>query len=261
VLYLILKNLLLPPVGLFLLILLGVMWWRRPWLGRGLVLLSVSALLVLSLPVVSAQLLAGLEPFPGLTADDLRNPTAEAIVVLGAGRYANAPEYGSDDIGAVSLQRVRYAAWLQHRTGLPLFITGGSPPNEYPPLAHLMRRALEQEFGVPVSGVEDQSQNTLENARNSAALLARHDIGHVFLVSHAWHLPRAVEAFENAGIRVTPAPTAFAHPKGFGPEISDFLPGIRALTGSYYAIHEYLGRIWYRLRGYAEGPLSVAIRH
>lgn len=247
-LYLILKNLLLPPIGLFLLILLGVMWWRRPLLGRGLVLLSVSALLILSLPVVAARLLAGLETFPGLTADDLRRPEAEAIVVLGAGRYTNAPEYGGDDIGALTLQRIRYAAWLQHRTGLPLLITGGSPADEYPPLAHLMRQVLEQEFGVPVSGVEDKSQNTLENARFSAELLARNGIGHVLLVSHAWHLPRAVEAFENAGIRVFPAPTAFAHREGLGPKFSDFIPGVRALTGSYYAIHEYLGRIWYRVR-------------
>ena len=51
---------------------------------------------------------------------------AGAIVVLGGGRYDEAPEYGDDTISLAGLRRVRYAAVLQRRTGLPVLVSGGS---------------------------------------------------------------------------------------------------------------------------------------
>ena len=244
--YHLIKALLLPPVGLLWPILLGVLWWRHPF-GRGLVLAGALGLLILSLPIVPARLMALLEPYPALTPADLERPRVQAIVVLGAGRYTDAPEYGHDDLGPLTLQRVRYAAWLQRRTGLPLVVCGGSPPGEYPPLARIMARVLEQEFGVAVAAVEDRSQTTRENARFGAALLREHGWRRIWLVSHAWHLPRAVAAFREAGIEVTPAPTAFIHREDPGTQPGDFLPSAKAWTGSYYALHELIGRLWYLL--------------
>lgn len=248
-LYSLIKSLILPPVGLILLILLGVLWWRRPLLGRGLVLLGASALLLLSLPMVSHRLMQPLEPYPALTEQDLMHPAAQAIVLLGAERYTDATEYGGDSIGPISLQRARYAAWLQRRSGLPLFVTGGSPPHEDPPIGLLMSRVLEQEFQVPVTQVERHSLNTQENAAFTAPILRRERISRIYLVTSAWHLPRAVRAFEQEGIQVTPAPTAFEQRNpSEGPMPQDFFPGPRSLYRSYYAIHEYLGRIWYAVR-------------
>ena len=248
-LYLALKSLLLPPVGLFLLLLAGIIWWRRPLLGRGLVLVSALMLLLLSLPPVYGRLMSGLEPYPALDSAALKQPEAQAIVVLGAGRYTRAPEFGgNDDIGSFTLQRVRYAAWLQRRTGLPLYVSAGSLPGESPPLGQLMQRVLEREFRVPVRATETESRTTRENARYTARLLRNGQIDHIFLVSHAWHLPRAVKAFENAGLRVTPAPTVFVHRPGGTTKTSDFVPTVQALVGNHYAIHEYLGRAWYFLK-------------
>jgi len=248
-LYLALKSLLLPPIGLFLLLLLGIIWWRRPLLGRGLVLMSTLGLLLLSLPPVYGWLMSGLEPYPAIDGAVLQHHPAQAIVVLGAGRYTRAPEFGgSDDIGAFTLQRVRYAAWLQRRTRLPLYVSAGSLPGEFPPLGELMRRALEREFQIPVRATEVRSRTTRENARYTAQLLKDEQINHIFLVSHAWHLPRAVEAFEHAGLQVTPAPTVFVHRPGGTTKASDFVPSVQALVGSHYAVHEYLGRAWYSLQ-------------
>ncbi len=247
--YTLLKALALPPVSLFLLILLGVLWWRRPLLGRGLVFLCALLLLTLSLPIVSHRLMEPLEPYPALGAADIQRSGARAIVLLGAGRYTDAVEYGGDSIGPISLQRVRYAAWLQRRTGLPLIVSGGSPSHEDPPVGRLMAEVLEKEFRIPVSTVEDHSQTTRENAANTASILRQGGIQRIFLVSSAWHLPRAVRAFEREGIEVTPAPTVF-ETRHFadGPVPQDFLPGPKALHRSYYAIHEYLGRLWYEIR-------------
>lgn len=161
-LYQILKSLVLPPTGWVLLILLGALAGRRRY-GRALVVLGAFGILLLSLPIVAARLLAGLESYPALTLADLEASSAQAIVVLGADRYSEAPEYGRDDIGPFTLQRLRYAAWLQRHTGLPLIVSGGSPPDEFPPLGQIMRAVLEQEFQIPVTAVEDVSRTTAEN--------------------------------------------------------------------------------------------------
>lgn len=247
-LYALAKSLILPPVGLFLLILLGVKWWRNR-LGRSLVLLSTLLLIGLSLPVVSHRLMEPLEPYPALTGADVVAARPQAIVVLAAGRYTGAPEYGGDSIGAITLQRIRYAAWLQRRTRLPLIVSGSSPSHLQPATASLMRDVLEQEFRVPVAAVEDRSRNTLENAVFTAETLQDMKLERILLVSSAWHLPRAVEAFERHGLRVTPAPTVFeTRDSSDGLQADDFFPGVASLQRSYLAIHEYLGRIWYRLR-------------
>ena len=246
--YAVIKTLALPPVSLFILILLGSMWWRRP-LGRFLVTLSVLLLLVLSLPIVSHRMMEPLEPYPALTRNDLQTSDARAIVVLAAGRYTGAPEYGGDSIGATTLQRIRYAAWLQRQTGLPLIVSGSSPTHKQPPTGHLMRNVLVNEFQVPVAAVEDRSRNTLENAAFTADILRDMNVEHVMLVSSAWHLPRAVAEFERYDLTITPAPTVFeTRDSSDGLEPDDFFPGVGSLSRSYLAIHEYLGRIWYGIR-------------
>lgn len=251
-LYALTKSLLLAPVSLFLLILAGGIAWRRPW-ARTLVVLASLILLVLSLPIVSHTLMIPLEPYPALAPDKLRDTNAQAIVVLAAGRYTDAPEYGGDTIGAIGLQRTRYAAHLQRYTGLPLIISGGSPAHEDPPTGRLMGRVLQQEFRVPVDAVEDRSHNTRENAAFTADLLHRRGIDRILLVTSAWHVPRAATEFERNGIEVIPAPTVFeSRSPDDGVQFEDFLPGAQSLIRSYFAIHEYLGRLWYSLRPHSD---------
>ena len=54
-----------------------------------------------------------------------------------------------------------------------------------------MKQVLEREFQVPVTWVEETSRNTLENARGSFQVLGAAGIRRVYLVTHAWHMPRA----------------------------------------------------------------------
>jgi uncharacterized SAM-binding protein YcdF (DUF218 family) len=191
----------------------------------------------------------GLEPYPALEPAALRETGAEAILVLGSERYAWAPEYGGDTVGGRTLQRLRYGAFLHRETGLPVYVSAGSPAGESPPLGRLMAGVLAQEYGIEAAGVEDRSPTTWENAMFSAPLLRRAGVERVLLVTHAWHLPRAVEAFERMGVQVIPAPTSFAHREGAGESTyRDWLPSAGAFLQSYLAIHEYLGRAWYQLK-------------
>ena len=92
-----------------------------------------------------------------------------------------------------------------------------------------MQAAL-REFGVSATWVEEGSNNTLENARLTSAMLERAGIKTIYLVTHAWHMPRARMAFERAGFNVIPAPTAYRTHVRVTP--LDFVPNARALEDS-----------------------------
>lgn len=236
---------LLPPLDLLLIGAFGLWLLRaRPRLGRSLIALALAGLCLLSLPVVADRLLAWLEPYPALDASRL--PHADAIVILGAGTYFDAPEYGGDTINGLALQRLRYGARLARQTGLPILVTGGSPAGGQPE-GRLMQAALEQDFGVTVRWVETHSRTTWNNAHNSRRLLQPFGIRRIYLVTHAWHLPRAVYAFERAGFEVIPAGTIYSLARNTRPV--DFIPHPRALQSSYFALHEGIGLIWYWLKG------------
>lgn len=234
---------LLPPVNLLLLGAFGL-WWlgRRPRLGRKVLVLAFLGFWLFCTPYVAGRMLAALEvPYAPVKGDE-----AEAIVVLGGGLCSGSVEFGEPySLNNRTLERVRYGAWLHRKTGKPLLVTGGGPDGRATE-GPLMRAALEREFGVPVDWVEDRSANTRENARFSAPLLKASGVRRIYLVSHAWHLPRAIPEFEREGLVVVPAGTGF-QPAG-DPELFDFLPNASALMSSYYACHEWIGWAWYRIR-------------
>lgn len=238
----ILAGLILPPTGLLLAALFGALVWRSygRWRGRfGALLLgaSLSLLIVLSIPAVGQRLLASLERYPPVTGEHLTG--VQAIVVLGGGTYRAAPEYGGDTVNSFSLERVRYAAKLARESKLPILVTGGLI-NGVRAEAELMREVLANEFGVPVRWVEAASLDTADNARLSAEMLKAAGVTRVALVSHGWHLPRAVPLFEREGLTVVPAPTRFSTG-----HVLAWIPG--DLRDSRIALHEYLGRAVQRL--------------
>ena len=172
---------------------------------------------------------------------------ADAIVILGGGTYFRAPEYaGRDTISAQTLVRLRYGARLQRETGKPILVTGGKPLGNSTAEAAQMREVLEQDFQVPVSWTEEASANTFENAHNSFRILQGAGIHKIYLVTHAWHMPRAAEIFRRAGFTVIEAPTAFT--TRYRVDLLAFMPNAEALRDFSYFVHELTGLLWYRIR-------------
>jgi uncharacterized SAM-binding protein YcdF (DUF218 family) len=230
-----LTVLVLPPVGPLLLVLFGAALLRRaPRAGRAAVWGGALLLLVLSLPVVSVSLQCLLHDSPAL---DLSRPTgAQAIVILGGGIRRDAQEYGGDTVSLLSLERVRYGALVARKTGLPILVTGGVVL-EGEAEGVVMRRVLEQEFGVPVRWVESRSRNTHENAFFSAPILAQAGVRRILLVGHAVDMRRARAEFVGAGLEVAPAPTDIPNPDFTW---RDLIPGMAALQDSHWALYELL---------------------
>jgi uncharacterized SAM-binding protein YcdF (DUF218 family) len=258
ILYTTLKLLLLPP-GIILVLMLGAFFLVRGTLGRTLLLVAWSVLLIMSIPAFSESLLASRQVYDAIPPRQLDATGADAIVVLAAGVYGDAGEYGESVVDAVTFERLRYAAFLHRKTGLPIFVTGGGAPQAS---AVLMKKSLRDELGVPTEGVEDLSSSTWENAALIAPMLRAAGIRRPLLVTHAWHMPRGVLVFEHLGFDVVPAPTGFVRAPGdesasVQRRFSDWLPQASAFIISYYAIHELIGSIFYDFRVFMTEPVPT----
>jgi uncharacterized SAM-binding protein YcdF (DUF218 family) len=232
----------LPPVLLLLLAILGgalaARGRRRAGLGAAMAALAV---LLLATPAVAGLLRWSLER--EVTRGAVAPGVPGAIIVLGAelhqGRGGPAP-------GPMSLMRLREGARLHRITGLPLLVTGGIVSPGAPPLATLMARSLTEDFGTPPRWIESGATDTRENAIFSAAVLAHEGIGTAYVVTHGWHLPRALAAFGRAGLTALPIAVEATAPRA--PAASDWLPRPDHLMESWLALREWAGRLVYALR-------------
>lgn len=210
--------------------------------------LALLGLYALSIPVTARCLMGMVEIYPALTAQDIKTSSAQAIVVLGADRYA-APEYAGMTLSPFALERLRYGAYLHRQTGLPLVLSGGDPFNEGISEAVLMQQSLLDDFRISQVLIEGKSTTTAENAFFTKKLLAAQGIDRVYLVTHASHMPRAVQIFKQAGFTVIPAPLHFLSLSARDNRgLLGWLPSARYLERSNLALHELLGRAWYSLR-------------
>lgn len=247
-LYEVIKALALPPGSLIVLLVAGLLLVAIGLRRLGLVLLAAGtvAFYLLATPLVAVALGHLAQTDRPLSTADRAN--AQAIIVLSAGLFPYAPEYpGGNAVDETTLARLAYAAYLKRLTELPILVSGGSFREAEGPLAELMKRTLENSFGIEVAWTEDKSRDTFENAHFSAEILKRENITRILLVTHAAHMPRAIKLFEREGLTVIPAPTGFTAPsKNY---IGILVPRQSALATSYYAIYELLGSLWYALNG------------
>lgn len=244
-----LAALALPPAGPLLLAALGwLIVRRRRWFGSLLLALGLAALWLLSCHAIAVQLSQGLLRSvpalpPATVAEHLKFQQVQAIVVLGGGVQARVPELDGPLPSPHTTARVLYGAWLARQSGLPLAFAGGLGWANAGDPAHRSEaesvRLLLQRIGAPAARWTDgSSRDTVENARNIVPLLQRAGVRRVALVTSAVHMPRAVLAFENAGMPVLPAPTDFIVPHQR--PLLEWLPSAHGLQASQSVLREWL---------------------
>jgi hypothetical protein len=124
-------------------------------------------------------------------------------------------------------------------------VPGGEIAEADTSLAQIMQESLLRDFNMQPRWIETTSRTTHENAIFSAPILKADGVNTVYLVTHAWHMPRAKAAFEATGITVIPAPTRFVTPPVW--ELKEFVLTFGSLQNSYFAFHEWIGLVWYSL--------------
>jgi uncharacterized SAM-binding protein YcdF (DUF218 family) len=249
----VITALLLPPVPLLVLVLLGaaLMRGRRAW-GWSITLLAVLGLW-LSACNGAGRLFEQwvLQPPPALDEARMRriqaDPRNKAIVVLGGGVEPLAPEYRASNLAAPSLERLRYGLWLSREVGVPVAFSGGIgwSRTEGATEAEVASRIASHDFRHPLRWTESASRDTRQNAAFTVALLQRAGVKHIVLVTHGWHMPRALRAFEDvarpAGMQVEAAPMGLTSRSES--LLLDWMPSAFGFQRVRQAVRESLGRL------------------
>ena len=215
---------------------------------KQVLLLQLILMYLLTIPVTRHFLFNYLENIPPLTEQQIKSHQADVIVVLAGGIIAYQQEYHGADINYFTLLRLRYGAWLQKQTDLPIIVTGGSEGGEITE-AELMAWVLQHEYGITQDKIfiEKQSHNTYENALYSSEIMARENFQTFYLVTSAFHQSRAILSFSLYKQTIIPAPMGYYH-KPMNYQWGEFMPSSNAMRGNFLALHEIVGYYWYLLR-------------
>ena len=247
-----LTSLLMPPLALLLSALFGALLaWRKKRGGLALVTLSLAALWLLSCHGTAVWLARhALPQFAPVSLAELRFKQIQAIVVLGGGVLPAAPEYGDTVQPApATAARLRYGLWLARQSRLPLAFAGGvgwaAGNMQTVSEAEVATRVAAQEHGIKLRWSEAGSRDTSGNANLLTPLLQADGVQRIALVTHVWHMPRAVAAFERAGLVVTPAPMGFVLPIERG--LLEWTPSARGLMASQQVLREWAALAFGRL--------------
>jgi len=215
-------------------------------LGFYIGLSSVILLLILSMPLTARYLLSSLQDAPVFdsTKMEIDNKTT-ALVILGAGRYEAAPEYGyRDEITPLTLERLRYGAHIAQVNNLSIVLSGGRRSSNATSEAVIMNQIMVNVFKLYPQYLEINGINTAQQALEVKNILANDGITKVILVTHAWHMKRAVVEFKKQQFDVIPAPMGFAATARGEPQ---FMPSAAALSSSSRALHEHYGLFYFKL--------------
>lgn len=238
-----LATLALPSHFAFLLFALGVLaaFWRRSrrW-TPGLLVASGAVLLLFSTGMMAAALMSPLEYAYPAVHDARGHPQVRNIVVLTG--------YAADDhdmplsarMNSSGAFRVLMAARLFRDCVECRVIVSGKET-----AARIMQENLV-ELGVPRDRLvaDAASPHTEDSLRAVGKLVGREPF---FLVTSSGHLPRCMLLVARHGLDAVPVPTDYQLPRDW--RRAELAPSVSSLAASDLAVREYLGLLWYRLRG------------
>ena len=232
----------LPPFNILILwglsLILAKFNFRK--LSRISTALGFSLLYLLSIPYTAQVLKDSLITEDHLTLQDYQQ--AQAIVLLGGGLRDSKELYAPLASTAIQLERLRYAAFLQKETHLPLLITGASPTGAIE--AKIAAEELQNFFNVPTKWIEPKALTTKENALFTKKILEKEGIRYeVLLVHHdEWHMQRAKLLFQQQGFDVLAASVGEGiTPDSYGLNMMHFIPQGGAITKNMQLRKEWIG--------------------
>ena len=109
-----------------------------------------------------------------------------------------------------------------------------------------MQYVLETDFSQQAKWLEEKSKTTFENAKYTKFILNKNSISEFVLVTHAYHMPRAMWSFRHEGMNPTPAPTVFYKRNRMITDNNEFIPQSDALAKTRLALGEYIAKFAYK---------------
>jgi uncharacterized SAM-binding protein YcdF (DUF218 family) len=217
--------------------------------GRRLMAASIILLLVFGLLPPGAWLIMPLEErFPPW---DAGRGAPDGIVVLGGSTESELAGRPHSELNEAA-ERITVIAELARKYPSAKIVYSGGSGRLMPDgvtEASLAAPLLES-FGVPKKRLilEDQSRNTSENAEFSRQLAMPKPGQRWLLVTSAWHMPRAVGVFRNAGFPVEAYPVDY-RTRGPSARWMPFESVTGGLRRTDIAAREWFGLVAYWLTG------------
>ncbi|WP_298771536.1 ElyC/SanA/YdcF family protein [uncultured Shewanella sp.] len=242
----ILGNLLMPlPMALLLSVIAFILFLRqKTTLAGRLLLFSLSGLYILSLAPVAFTLMSPLEyQYPAYNDEKV-----DFIHVLGNGHIEDETLPITSQLTYTSSLRVVEAVRIWHlNPQAQLLLTGYAGVSARRSTAE-MHRALALSLGVPASHIQinDQPRDTEEEV-----LLIKRIVGSqkVAVVTTANHMRRTMGFYEQENMNVVSAPTMHMSRKILSPfNVTQLYPEVQNLQLSTWAIHEWLGIAWKKIK-------------
>lgn len=243
------SNLMLSAVVLGLAL---AAWKRARRIGLGLAWAGALAMLVFGFSPASTWLLHALETrFPLYAAEGSR--PVDGIVLLG-GAIQQDPTIalGQPVVNEAGDRLLAAAALARIYPDVPIVLSGGN--------AHLVGATRHTEargmaevlaaLGVAPERLvlEERSKNTWQNALQSREIAEPQPGETWLLVTSAWHMPRAMGTFRQAGFDVVPYPVDY-RTMGSGDLARGFATQSDGLRRLDVAVREAIGLVAYRLTG------------
>jgi len=242
---------LLQPAALLWVALIAMGGWqvyRKQYRWAGINGAFVLLLFIFGSTPASRALVGTLEQ-PFLAKSDA-NVTADAVIVLGGFTSGGIEEPSGMDVGEAfdrvlaGLELVKAGKAKQIIFGGGWYETKEGPKSELNVLEPWLKRMGLDD--VPVSGLGNCA-NTYEESVATKKLMDESGWDRVFLVTSAWHMPRARAVFVSSGVNVIPVGCDFRSVPG---NSTMLFPQLRRLEQMRIYLHEKLGWMYYRSKGW-----------
>ena len=119
-------------------------------------------------------------------------------------------------------------------------------------MAKIYNEWLIDRAGISAIALEQESGSTWENLQFTKVILDDLNIEKIIIVTHAFHMPRAMWSARKNDIDAIPAPFAFLGKKPKKPtnflDLSLWAPNPFRLESNYLLLHELFGKFWYTLK-------------
>ncbi|NOZ66514.1 MAG: YdcF family protein [Alphaproteobacteria bacterium] len=243
-----------PSNLIFILLLIGlVLLWRgRQKPGLWAITVSVTLYGLAMFGPLTNLVMAPLESRFARFTNDVSQPPYSGIIILGGSERIRVSTFHHQVSLSGAAERLIEAAKLARQfPALPIIYSGGGRLDGMMTEYEIARKFF-QEAGIDLSRIRfgDKSYNTYTNAIESRKLIKPGEEDKWFLVTSAFHMPRAVGAYRKAGIMIQP------YPVDYRTELSSSLiskpDAGAALYELDFAVHEWLGLIAYYISGHSD---------
>ena len=239
-----LLPLLVSPLGVIAFLLFINIWLKK----RSLTFFTLVILLVFSLPLTARFIWQGLEKdYPYSEIRSLN--THDAVIVLSGMLHqfeANGTmqaQWNDPDRFFAGLEILRQGKAKN------IIFTGGKMPWSNARAEGEVLREVALIMGVSGEKIKlsGYASNTAEEALVVARLMNENKFTSAILVTSSFHMPRAMQLFNKAGINVEAYSTDF-RVSGTSVDWLDYLPSADGFRDTSNGIREYIGRVYYQLK-------------